>query len=111
MPDLIQQRTAGGNRQQGQGHQEGDVQQSKPGGAKGKDNLRRNEMGLELPPKLTLNQFLMKIVVLQLRSHRASCDSQSSESESSLKKTHFKGWILYLLRQPHTVPPCDLILM
>ena len=26
-------------------------------------------MGLELPPKLTLNQFLVRNIILQLRSH------------------------------------------
>ena len=29
-------------------------------------------MGLELPPKLTLNQFLVRNIILQLRSHRTS---------------------------------------
>ena len=45
----------------GQHLPEGNVQQSQAGGTEGKDDLQRDEMELELPPKLTQNHNYYEI--------------------------------------------------
>ena len=63
--DTFQQRAVGRYGQQSQGHQKEHVQQGECRCPQSQDDIRRYEMGLELPPKLTQNQRITYLAAQQ----------------------------------------------